>query len=123
MAQVRVSDISGEIINQGTGAALRLVFEDESRGVLDADLTDSEASAVLRALGFPGSPEGQTAKTYSVARIREKHPQAYERWSADDEQRLLELKRQGFAARKIAVELGRQPSAIRSRLARLAATG
>ena len=40
---VRVSDISGEEIPEGRGAAVRITFADARRGARELDVTDSEA--------------------------------------------------------------------------------
>ena len=40
---VRVSDMSGEEIPDGKGAAVRITFNDARKGVRELDLTDSEA--------------------------------------------------------------------------------
>jgi uncharacterized protein (DUF433 family) len=61
--------------------------------------------------GYPGR----------LARIREQYPRAYEPWAADEESRLLDMSQEGRTPEEIARELGRQPSAIRSRLVRLGA--
>jgi hypothetical protein len=40
---VRVSDLSGEEILDGKGAAVRITFADARKGVRELDLTDAEA--------------------------------------------------------------------------------
>jgi uncharacterized Zn finger protein (UPF0148 family) len=54
-----------------------------------------------------------------VARIRETHPRAYERWSDEEDGRLKEMHLAGRTAAEIAGDLQRQPSAIRSRLQKM----
>ncbi|MER7112794.1 hypothetical protein [Streptomyces sp. NPDC000229] len=52
--------------------------------------------------------------------IRSKYPNAYQPWLPQDEERLLALYRGGTKdPAALAAEFGRQPSAIRSRLAKL----
>jgi len=54
-----------------------------------------------------------------MAEIKETAPRAYERWTDEEQEKLKELHGRGLSARQIAGELERQPSAIRSRLAKL----
>jgi hypothetical protein len=42
---VRVSDLSGDVIPEGSGATVRVVFSDARRGVRELDVTDAEAEA------------------------------------------------------------------------------
>jgi hypothetical protein len=58
-------------------------------------------------------------KGYAVAEIRLEHPRAYEAWSPEDDGRLRHLFQTGSAVKQIASVLQRQPSAVRSRLAKL----
>lgn len=41
---VRVSSLSGEVIPEGTGARIRVMFQDPDRVDMRADLTDAEAA-------------------------------------------------------------------------------
>lgn len=41
-----VSDISGEVIPEGRGATVRIVFQDARRGVRELDVTEQEAEAL-----------------------------------------------------------------------------
>lgn len=54
-----------------------------------------------------------------MAEIKRRYPRAYERWTPEEDRRLLMLA-ESTSNSKIAVELQRQPSAIASRLAKLA---
>lgn len=47
---VLVSDQSGELVPDGKGAVLRLTYTDARRGSYAADLTDSEAEAIVSAV-------------------------------------------------------------------------
>jgi hypothetical protein len=47
LATVRKSDKSGELIPEGTGARVRIMFYDESRADRRADLTDEEIEKIL----------------------------------------------------------------------------
>jgi DNA-binding NarL/FixJ family response regulator len=64
---------------------------------------------------------GEERKDYAarLARIRQRHPRAYERWGDDEDARLKVAVASGRAIAEIAVDLQRQPSAIRSRLSKL----
>jgi hypothetical protein len=44
---VLVSDQSGEMVPEGKGAVLRINYSDARRGSYQADLTDSEAQAIV----------------------------------------------------------------------------
>ena len=54
-----------------------------------------------------------------LAEVRERYPCAYKKWTEVEESRLDHLVRTGASAKQIALELQRQPSAIRSRLNKL----
>ena len=60
-------------------------------------------------------------KTYEqrMAEIRQSHPRAYEKWSPEEDAKLTSLFRSGLGIRELAQAHERQPSAIRSRLAKL----
>ena len=57
-----------------------------------------------------------TTNGSSVEQIRHSHPRAYEPWLPEEDQRLESLHSVGRSIPEIASELGRQPSAIESRL-------
>lgn len=44
---VRRSDVSGKVIPEGTGARIRVIFNDPHRVDLRADITDEEVSELL----------------------------------------------------------------------------
>jgi ribonuclease D len=52
--------------------------------------------------------------------IKQAHPRAYEKWTQEEDAELLSLHGAGTALSKLAAHFRRQPSAIRSRLAKLA---
>lgn len=60
-----------------------------------------------------------TPKIYSVQEIRESHPAAYQKWSEEEERRLIADFHAGTAIKTIAGNLGRKYGAIRSRLRKL----
>ena len=59
-----VSDISGEVIPDGKGATVRIVFQDTRRGVRELDVTEAEAEALGgRAVARRGRrPKGAAAR-------------------------------------------------------------
>ncbi|MFI5877618.1 hypothetical protein ACIBAH_35405 [Streptomyces sp. NPDC051445] len=59
------------------------------------------------------------SRVYSVDEVRKQHPKAYERWAPEDDQLLLRLHASGSGVDELAERFARQPSAIRSRLAKL----
>ncbi|MFE2867030.1 hypothetical protein [Embleya sp. NPDC059259] len=68
----------------------------------------------------PASNVDETAdKAYSVEEIRTRHANAYQRWTPEDEQLLLELHAAGHGPDELARRFDRQPSAIRARLGKL----
>jgi DNA-binding NarL/FixJ family response regulator len=73
--------------------------------------------AAQEALALSG--EVSTAHQLRMARIRAKHPRAYEKWSEEEDQQLQQLVQAGVRAKDIAAQLQRQPSAIRSRIEKL----
>ena len=54
-----------------------------------------------------------------LARTRKTYPRAYEQWTEEENATLVELTRSGVSIDKIARQLQRQPSAIRSRMQKL----
>ena len=61
---------------------------------------------------LPGSSPG-------FDKIRQRHPRAYEKWSAEEDERLRAQYGQGRDVSELAELFGRQPSGIRSRLIKL----
>jgi hypothetical protein len=112
----RVSDLSGEVIERGAGATLILRFEG-ARRELTLDLTEEEAESLVATLQPLG--DANAARSYSVDDIRSQHPRAYVPWSEGEEEELRALFLAGTNKNEIALRLGRQPSAITSRLRRL----
>jgi hypothetical protein len=95
-----------------------------------AQLAQAEAllavAAALTRLGSQPAPgahsgTGQMASgpAYQVTEIRRKHPRAYARWTPEDDAALLDATRAGHGIDSLVGTFGRQPGAIRSRLARL----
>lgn len=63
--------------------------------------------------------DGDSPKAYDVKQIRKEYPQAYERWTDEEEARLIENYQSGLSIPDLAEYFQRKPSAIRSRLRRL----
>jgi hypothetical protein len=62
---VRVSDVSGEEIDEGQGATVSIRFADARRGALVLDVTDAEAEA-MGAKGRKVGRRGRRPKSESV---------------------------------------------------------
>lgn len=58
-------------------------------------------------------------KSYSLDDIREKHPQAYQPWSLEDDEKLETLFCEGKSVKELASILERNDGAIRSRIKKL----
>lgn len=69
--------------------------------------------------GTPGLGRGPDTRTYTVAQVRKQHGNAYQRWTEEDDRRLLELHAAGCDVEALARHFSRQPSAISARLAKL----
>ena len=54
-----------------------------------------------------------------LGQIRRRFPKAYERWTREEDDELRRLHEAGCGERELADRFGRQPSAIRSRIAKL----
>lgn len=63
----------------------------------------------------------KAAQSYKekLDKIVERHPRAYDIWTREEEQRIIELYRNGKTLREIAAVVQRQPSAVKNRLDRL----
>lgn len=84
-------------------------------GVEVASFTSDAVSAVeLSAAASSTAP-----RTYSVDKVRERYGNAYQRWSREDDELLVELHAAGEVVDALARRFARQPSAIRSRLVKL----
>lgn len=58
-------------------------------------------------------------KTYSMEKIRVDYPRAHEKWTPEEEKRMILLFKSGSDIKSISVNLERHPSSIRSRLKKL----
>ena len=63
--------------------------------------------------------EERVKPAYNVEEIRRQHPQAYAKWSSEDDERLKEMYAAGTTVAELARHFGRNRGAIRSRLKKL----
>ena len=86
------------------------------------DLLEAMADAVRRLLAHAYKKRSEApkqAKTYTVEGVRKEHPQAYARWTAEQDELLERLYCEGTPRKELASILGREPSAITSRIKKL----
>jgi len=76
--------------------------------------------------GFDGASENEADRDFEstpgqerLRKIKEEHPKAYERWTVEEETRLLKLRSDGLSVEAISEILQRQPGGIQSRLQKL----
>ena len=62
--------------------------------------------------------ESQPEYQQRMARIKQQYPRAYERWTAEEDAKLSAMHKDRMSMEEMARHFGRQPSAIRSRLAK-----
>lgn len=63
--------------------------------------------------------ESPTTYQERLEAIKRKYPRAYEPWTTDDDAALAEMSRRNQSVTEMSARFKRQPSAIRSRLAKL----
>jgi len=73
------------------------------------------AQEALALLG-EGTPSGYVKR---MAEIKKVNPRAYEKWTEEEDERLIQEVKNGISAKVIAQSHERQPSAIRSRMVKL----
>jgi len=107
-------------LNQKSVAVLRYIANGHSYAQIvdthaDISYLDIFAAAeeALEILESSSSHEDRMAK------IKQNHSRAYERWTDEEDRELTRMCQEGNKVAEIADHLGRQPSAIRSRLAKL----
>ncbi|MBX9363647.1 hypothetical protein [Streptomyces sp. WAC04114] len=71
----------------------------------------------------PHTDPKKEPKAYTVAEKRKTHPNAYEPWSIEDDQRLAERCAMGASLAELAQEFGRNQGGIASRLLKIDADG
>lgn len=77
---------------------------------------DNIARAAREALILNSAARGWHDRLQSIL---EQHPRAYEKWTHQEEQTLIELYNRGKTLREIAAKMQRQPHAIKQRMERL----
>ncbi|PZG10633.1 hypothetical protein C1I95_27850 [Micromonospora craterilacus] len=105
---VRIFDDSGATLGRLSGAV------DVNDVAASGRAVASLLGAIAAALG-----QGTVVERLSVGEVRRRHPNAYEPWSPEDEERLTERYQAGASIKRLADEFGRQTGGILSRLKRL----
>lgn len=95
-----ISHLSGEIPPEDLAVA--------------ADVLQSILHGLASIYGTPGD-----GRAYTVAQKRLRHPNAYARWTEEEEERLRERFRAGATISQLSKDFGRVEGGIRSRLVRL----
>ena len=75
--------------------------------------------AAVEALELARADRGNKSHEERMEEIRQAHPRAYEKWDAQEDDRLRQLFRSATPVKEIGDLLQRQPGAIQSRLAKL----
>ncbi|MFE3884909.1 hypothetical protein ACFXPQ_18715 [Streptomyces lydicus] len=76
---------------------------------------------VLASVEMQGKHAVADSRKYTVEDVRKQYRNAYQKWSAEDDERLLDMHDTGSSIEELAEFFGRQLSAIRSRLDKLGA--
>ena len=88
------------------------------RDLLEAHIPVGGASdSSVPEAASPASEDGS-----HIDQAKQSHPRAYEMWTPEEEQQLKSMFESGSSIDQIAAELGRQPSAVTSRLSRSGTT-
>ena len=108
-------------LSEKSAKVLRLIAEGHSYSQIVDGHTEINYrdifGAAEEALGLSETPSEYEER---IAAIKRKHPRAYERWTQDEDARLAAMYSEGTPLDELAVRFQRQPSAIRSRLEKLA---
>jgi ribosomal protein L32E len=67
-----------------------------------------------------GAKKGGTTKAFE--KIRELHPQAYQKWTAEEDKKLEKMYHKGVQIRELSETFGRKRGAITARLKKLGLT-
>lgn len=126
---MRIVDTCERVIrsfNPERAEAVQAIWDDldarssEQPDTQRATVVFEDGTAPLRATIIFDEPKAQKhAGPSAIDKARIKHPRAYEPWTPKEETKVLTLARSGQTMNAIAATLGRQPSAIKSRLIRL----
>ncbi len=121
VALSRVRSLKGLRVLGINDMALKI---NEEALLLDRELMKSSEQALEQLRTMPEKDkEPEVPTSYSVEKIRETHPSAYKKWTADEEAMLENLFNGGMSITEIAGMLGRMPGGIRSRLLKLGLIG
>jgi DNA-binding NarL/FixJ family response regulator len=105
-------------LSSRSAAVLKLMAEGhtyEQILALNPELTYLDIfSAAREALEVAG--EVPSAYEERLAKIRQVHPRAYEKWTEEEDAKLAQFVQSGYSVDEIASQLQRQPGAIRSRM-------
>jgi hypothetical protein len=114
------SEVAADLITFDAGAAW---FWSAGAAVACHLLDDVERVEVLSRPSTLAERRVEAASTQALVleAVRLEHPNAYARWSAKEDARLLDGRRTGATLDELARRHGRQPSAIQARLAKLTA--
>ncbi len=88
---------------------------EHSRVMIFQEHLESFAESFQKVLQFLGAK----TKAYNLDEIRQRYPKAYERWTPDEDEQLRTKYQEGISIDDLATYFQRQPTAIRSRLAKL----
>ncbi|MEQ8845090.1 MAG: hypothetical protein RIB58_09570 [Phycisphaerales bacterium] len=105
---------------ESTTAILRLIAKGHSYAQIVDHLPGVTYQDIFAAAGeaLKAMEEGGTHVGY-VETVRQTHQRAYKPWDDEEDAELTALHEEGWTNRKIAEHLGRQPSAIASRIKKL----
>jgi uncharacterized protein (DUF433 family) len=102
-----------QILAIQTNLTYRDIFE-AAREALSLIGSEAVGDSLVPVAGVKGSQYQER-----MAKIKKSHPQAYEKWTSEEEARLLDLYNQGWSVEEMAAALQRQQGGIRSRLHKL----
>jgi len=84
---------------------------------ISGDIMDDKSDLIRK--DAVDSKEVANGRADPFAKIRKKYPKAYERWTKEEDELLVNKFHQGISIEKLAIHFQRQESAIRSRLKKL----
>lgn len=97
----------------------RIVIDKEDALAFMNALADAIKRLDTPARKDPPAQKPATEKAYSVEEKRQAHPQAYARWSEEDDAQLEQLFAEGKSNKELAKVFGRDPGAVGSRIKKL----
>ena len=118
VALSRVRSLEGLRVLAFNDLALKV---NEEALIFDEELKQNSEEALRELAPLPGpiTNEDETSKVSSLEKIREKHPAAYKKWTADEEASLVSGFQSGKSVEALAEMLGRRVGGIQSRLKKL----